>query len=95
MTADEAADVLLDRLGLSEAALGEAQAAECRRVLVAALAAEARLPTSWFEVWDRVAALEERTREQPPDRPYNLRQVYGPLNVAVYTDGVPFPRGLG
>ncbi len=91
MTDDEAVTMLLDGLGLSVAAVGEARASACRAILADALAAEEKLPTSWFEVWDFVAAMERRGHGDAGPF-HDFRLIYGPLNQAVNTMNVSFPR---
>jgi hypothetical protein len=79
MTNDEAVTMLLDRLGVSAAAVGEAQLSECRSILAEALALEERLPTDWFEVWDRVTAVAKRHREEPSGSDPNGWPIWDPL----------------
>jgi hypothetical protein len=94
MTKDEAVTMLLDRLGLSVTADGEAQVAECRSILADALALQEQLPTSWYEVWDLIEALEQRLAGELANPPYDFWLIYGPLNQAVNTRNVTFPREL-
>jgi hypothetical protein len=92
MTNDEAAAVLLERLGLTAAALGEARFAEHRRALAAALATGDGPPTSWYDVYDRITALERLPRGGAEAPCYDFGLIYGPLNLAVNTDRVTWPR---
>lgn len=92
MTKDEAVTMLLERLGLSVTAAGEERASECQSILADALALQEELPTSWFEVWDLVGALERREQEARAGTAHDFRLIYGPLNQAVNTMSITFPR---
>jgi len=92
MTTEEAVTMLLERLGLSPAAVGEAKGVECRAMLTEALAMDEQLPTSWYEVWERVEAVENRRKTEPSAPIYDFWLIYGPLNRALSTMSVTFPR---
>ncbi len=92
MTTDDAVALLLERLGLTVANAGADDAEGCRRILSDALAGGGPLPTSWVEVYGRVEALWLCRKD--PARRYDLMKVLGPLNRAVNTEAVPFPRDL-
>jgi hypothetical protein len=92
MTKDEAVTMLLDRLGITLAAEGEARVAECRAILTDALALPEQLPTDWFEVWELVAELHRRQREGTSGTAHDFPFIFGPLNQAVNTRNVTFPR---
>ena len=94
LTTGEVVELLLEKLGLSRGLVEDARAAECRRILTDAFAAQELLPTSWFEVFDLVSDLERSTRQEAPGRTYDFDQIFGPLNEAVNTRNVPFPRGV-
>jgi len=68
-------------------------AAACRVILAAAIRVEEPLPTSWFEVSDRVEAASQRAGCFHPVEASDL--VFLRLNDAVNTNRVPFPRAFG
>jgi len=94
MTRDEAVTLLLAHLRVTAEAHGEARVAECRSILTDALAAQERLPDSWFEAWELVAALHRRQGEGSSGTAHDFTFVSGPLNQAVNTRNVTFPREL-
>jgi hypothetical protein len=95
MTGDEAAELLSVALSTADPATPPGALADVRRVFAGALAGDLDLPTSWYDVWDRVSNLEAWVRADSEVGDYNFGLAYRLLNVAVNTRSVPFPRDVG
>jgi hypothetical protein len=95
MTGDEAAELLSVALSVADPAATPDALTDVRRVFAGALAGDLDLPTSWYDVWDRVSNLEVRVHAGSEVGDYNFGLAYRLLNVAVNTWSVPFPRDVG